>query len=105
VTDSTREARSLATAVADLIATTVTRTINILNKLIDGLQGFHLTEQAIQMQGSVVGALDNLSAGRLCPASSKIRVASWQPDFCDLDLMHKKDPMDHENNAIICCPA
>jgi hypothetical protein len=88
VDNSVRDARSLAT----------------LNELIGRLQGFfHLTEQA--MQGSVAGALDNLSAGRLCPASSKIRAATWHPDFCDLDLMQKNDPMDHENNAIICCPA
>jgi hypothetical protein len=71
-----------------------------LNELIGRLQGFfRLIDQA--MQGFVAGALDNLSVGRLCLASSKIRAASWQPDFCDLDLMQKKDPMDHENNAMI----
>jgi hypothetical protein len=42
VAESTRDARSLANAAADLTVATVTRTIDVLNQLIGGLQGCHL---------------------------------------------------------------
>jgi hypothetical protein len=41
VAGSDRDARNLATVAADL--TVVTRTIDILNELIGGAPGFHLT--------------------------------------------------------------
>ncbi|KAM0848454.1 hypothetical protein ACQ4PT_054375 [Festuca glaucescens] len=96
---SATDARGLAAAVADLTTANVTRTIDVLNELIRGLQGCVFTYQA--MQGSVAGALDDLRAGRLHPASSKLRAASWQPDYCDLDLLQiiNKDPIIDENNA------
>ncbi|CAM0877578.1 unnamed protein product [Alopecurus aequalis] len=98
-TASARDARGLAIAMAELTATNVTKTIDYLSELISGLQGALLTYQV--MQGSVVGALDNLRAGRLHPAWYKLQAASWQPDYCDLDLlqMFNKDPIVDENNA------
>jgi pectinesterase inhibitor-like protein len=96
---SATDARGLAAAVADLTVVNVTRTIDVLNDLIRGLQGCVVAYQA--MQGSVAGALDDLRAGRLRPAWSNLRAASWQPDYCDLDLLQiiNKDPINDENNA------
>ncbi|KAM0862679.1 hypothetical protein ACQ4PT_045114 [Festuca glaucescens] len=96
---SATDARGLAAAVADLTVANVTRTIDVLNELIRGLQGCVFAYQA--MQGSVAGALDDLRAGRLRPAWSNLRAASWQPDYCDLDLLQiiNKDPINDENNA------
>ena len=96
---SARDARSLAIAAAELTSANITKTIGYLDELMDGLQGcvdaYHV------MQGSVAGAIDDLRAGRLHPASFKLMVASWQPDYCDLDLMQmfNKDPISDENNA------
>jgi hypothetical protein len=41
--ESARNARSVTNAAADLTVATVTRTIDVLNQLIGGLQGCHLT--------------------------------------------------------------
>jgi hypothetical protein len=43
VAESGRDTCSLATAAADLTVATMTRTINVLNELIGGDPGFHLT--------------------------------------------------------------
>jgi hypothetical protein len=70
VTDSPREARSLATAAADLTTPTVTRKINVHNELIGGLH-------AMQGPSLVLPTTSTLAASaRRRPRSGRLR-GSW----------------------------
>uniref|UniRef100_A0ACD5YII9 Uncharacterized protein n=1 Tax=Avena sativa TaxID=4498 RepID=A0ACD5YII9_AVESA len=94
---SAMDARGLATIATELTMVNITKTIDVVNELISTLQGCVLTYQ--EMQGFVASALDDIHAGRLRPASDSLKVASWQPDYCDLDLIQiNKDPLIDENH-------
>ncbi|KAM0915691.1 hypothetical protein ACQ4PT_010655 [Festuca glaucescens] len=74
---SARDARGLAVAAADLTATNVTSTMVVLAELMDSLEMCMAMYKA--MNRSIVGALDDLRAGRLDAAWPKIKDASYGP--------------------------
>uniref|UniRef100_A0A8R7TR95 Pectinesterase inhibitor domain-containing protein n=1 Tax=Triticum urartu TaxID=4572 RepID=A0A8R7TR95_TRIUA len=95
------DARGLAVVAASLTAANVTSTVRALRDLVGSIQ--QCLDMYRDMNGWVVGAVDDLRAGRVEAAWLALKDASYQPGYCELALMEgnstPKDPVSDGNNA------
>ncbi|XBI61992.1 hypothetical protein VPH35_042708 [Triticum aestivum] len=95
------DARGLAVVAASLTAANVTSTVRALRDLVGSIQ--QCLDMYRDINGWVVGAVDDLRAGRVEAAWLALKDASYQPGYCELALMKgnstPKDPMSDGNNA------